>query len=376
MKAVVSNIALFLVVALFLTGCGSGSGAVAKSNVTASPAPVAPTPSPDPLSATAPTHLDGPQTSWMVVTLPNPQVMPAWQSYAPADCRHHADACAEDQRFWEQWDFAQFRTAIDASFDAIHDLGKYHGVMLLMPLGDTPVFWNNLALMYEAISSRGLEFQAVVFPKQEYGPEWCYLYSDNAPSNCSRVAGTTTATAYQKLIKLMDYVENLGGACNSGQSNRPVAVWYGWATLPGYDRLSAFWNSLPTRGCNLRASYITWLDTRYSKVPEVAQLQKHVIETLHQPYWVNTELYSEAQIQTNAIRYQPYQTVITGWFGASNTDAWSDGMCGKWKVASKPVRLGVWNFGDRDVAPVEQYRAFINGAMADVNTICGQSTSD
>ena len=315
-------------------------------------------------------NANGPQTSWMVVTLPNPQVTPAWQQYAPQDCQPDPSVCAEDHRFWEEWDFSAFRDAIDASFTAINTQGRYHGVMLLMPLADSPQFWNNIQLMYNAASAQGLAFQAVVFPKSKYGPEPCYLYNSGAPSDCATVPGTSAAVAYQQLVKTMTFVENLGQRCDSGQSNRPFAVWYGWDALPGYDTLQRFWNSLPTSGCNLRASYITWLDTMYSDAPEVGQLQSFVVNTLKQEYHVNTELYSDQQIQGSYTRYAPYQTVITGTYGANTTSDWAQGMCAKWKVASQPAALGVWNFGDRDVAPVEQYRALINGSLANVNNIC------
>ena len=45
---------------------------------------------------------DGPQTSWNVFTLPNPQVTPNWRTYAPAACQADPDSCAKDNRFWEQ----------------------------------------------------------------------------------------------------------------------------------------------------------------------------------------------------------------------------------------------------------------------------------
>ncbi len=320
----------------------------------------------------------GPQIAWMVVTLPNPQVTPNWRTYAPADCLPDPSVCAEDQRFWEEWDFSTFAQAIDSSFTAMASQGRYYGVMLLMPLTDSATFWNNIQLMYSSAASHNLAFQAVLFPKFKYsvpnasGPnaESCYLYKASAPGTCQTVTGTTTAVAYQQLLKLMDFVENLGGACSGGASNRPFSIWYGWSSLPGYAVLRSFWKSLPTTPCNLQASYITWLDTGYSGAPEVEQLQDYVTQTLGQPYWVNTELYSSAQIQQYATTYSPYQTVITGYYGATTTAAWAQGMCTNWKTAAQPGTLGLWNFSDRDVAPIELYRAYINGAMANANQIC------
>lgn len=312
----------------------------------------------------------------MVVTLPNPTVTPSWQSYAPQDCRPDPSTCAEDHRFWEEWDFSEFRSAIDESFKAISKQGKYHGVMLLMPLADSPNFWNNVKLMFDSANAQGLAFQTVVFPKNKYGSEQCYLYPSNAPASCASAPGTGTAMAYESLLKLMNYVEDLGGGCSGGASNRPVAVWYGWSQLPGYETLNRFWNSLPTKACNLRASYVTWLDTMYSAAPEVAQMQKYVTGTLKQKYWVNTELYGLDQIEANYSRYAPYQTVITGFFGASEASSWAQGMCDKWNLAGHPAGLGVWNFSDRDVPPVEQYRALIHNAMAQVGNICGNGSGN
>ena len=308
----------------------------------------------------------------MVVKRPNQQVTPGWQGSAPDDCQGDPSACAEDHRFWEEWDFSQFQQAIDRSFATIAKKGNYQGVMLLMPLTDSPLFWNNLSIMFNSATAQGLQFQAVLFPKSKYGPEQCYLYSTNAPGGCAVVPGTSTAVAYQKTIQLMNYVENLGGACSSDSSNRPFSIWYGWDPLPGFDTLKQFWDSLPAKGCNLRSSYHTWLDTMYSAAPEVAQLQSFVVNTLHQPYYVNTELYSTDQIQGNYQRYAPYQTVITGFFGANDTGSWSKGMCDKWKLASSPSALGVWNFADRDVYPVEQYAALIGDSLATPNSMCSQ----
>jgi hypothetical protein len=314
-----------------------------------------------------------------VITLPNPQVTPNWQTYAPADCQSDPNVCADDHRFWEEWDFSTFAQAIDSSFAVIASQGKYNGIMLLMPLTDSPTFWSNLQLMYDSAASHNLALQAVLFPKSKYnvanvsGPdaETCYLYSSNAPGTCQTVTGTTTAVAYQKLLKLMNFVENLGGGCSGGASRRPFAVWYGWSTLPGYQVLSDFWKSLPTSPCNLQASYITWLDTGYSSAPEVAQLQTYVTQTLGKPYWVNTELYSSAQIQGSATRYLPYQTVITGYYAATTTADWAQGMCAKWNTAGQPGQMGFWTFYDRDVISlIEQYRAYINGSMAVASTIC------
>lgn len=356
-----------LSIAIALAGCGGGGFASPSASATppVTTANVAPSTS----------RTSGPQTSWMVVTLPNPRVTPSWQKYAPADCKGDVSGCGEDHRFWEEWDFSAFQSAIDASFADIHNKGQYQGVMVLMPLADSPTFWNNINVMFNAANSHGLQFQAVLFPKNKYGAEQCYLYADNAPGECAVAPGTSTAVAYQQLLKQMNYIENLGGGCASGQSNRPIAIWYGWPVLPGYDALNKFWSSLPTQGCNLRASYVTWLDTMYSAAPEVAELQKYVTGTLHQDYHVNTELYSDQQIQGSYQLYAPSQTVITGFADANDTKGWAQGMCGKWKTAGQPTALGVWNYSDRDIAPVEDYAAIINGSMAAAGTVCGGGTS-
>jgi len=77
----------------------------------------------------------GPSTAWNVFTLPNPQVTPNWRSYAPSSCQSDPDACAQDQRFWQLWNFSDFQNAIDITFSAVHSMGKYQGVMLILPLG-------------------------------------------------------------------------------------------------------------------------------------------------------------------------------------------------------------------------------------------------
>lgn len=100
------------------------------------------------------------------------------------------------------------------------------------------------------------------------------------------------------------------------------------------------------------------------------RLQRFVVKRLNRPYWVNTELYSTSQITQYATTYSPYQTVITGYWGAPDITTWAQGMCGQWTLALSPTRLGVWTFYDRDVSPIEEYRGYINASMADVGSIC------
>ena len=322
------------------------------------------------LACSAALAASGPKTAWNVFTLPNPQVTPNWRAYAPADCQSDPDACAQNHRFWEEWDFTNFQTAINDSFAAVHSLGKYQGVMMNLPLGDTPDYWSNIQLMYQSAASHGVRLEIALFPKWKYGSEYCYLYNNQAPSGCQLVSGTTTALAYQKLMNLMNFVQNLGGPCSTSDKY-PFAVWYGWSQFsPGYAVLKNFWQSLPTGPCNFQASYITWLDSGFAGTPEVQQLQKYVIGSLHRHYWVNTELYSSSQIQQYQTMYAPYQTIITGYWGAADAASWAQGMCAAWNTALQPVRLGVWTFYDRDVPNYESYRSYINGSMAVIGSIC------
>ena len=316
----------------------------------------------------------GPEIAWNVFTLPNPEVTPNWRTYASEGCATDPEACAQNHRFWEEWDFSNFQNAIDTSFAAVNSLGKYQAVMMILPLGDTPTYWNNIRLMYQLATVHGVQLEAVLFPKWKYGSEYCYLYKGNAPSGCQLVPGTTTALAYQKLRNLMNFVQNLSGACAPGSYNSQFAVWYGWTEFsPGYVALKNFWRSLPTKapksGCNLQASYITWLDSGFAGTSEVQRVQTYATQ-LSRPYWVNTELYSTSQIQQYYATYAPYQTIITGYWGATDITNWAQGMCAKWNTALQPVRLGVWPFFDRDVSPIEQYRSYINGSMAVVGSLC------
>ncbi|HKR27218.1 MAG TPA: hypothetical protein VJS11_07175 [Acidobacteriaceae bacterium] len=326
------------------------------------------------ISATA-FAASGPQKAWNVFTLPNPQITPSWRTYSPADCASNPDACAQDNRFWEEWDFSNFQAAVDSSFGAVSALGRYQAVMMLLPLGDTPTYWNNIQLMYQSAVAHGVQLQFVLFPKWKYGAEYCYLYKSGAPSGCQLVSGTTTAVAYQQILKLMNFVQSLGGTCSSSLYNVQFAVWYGWSGFsPGYSTLQSFWQSLPTKSsansCNLQASYITWLDTPYTNTPEVQKLQRYVVKQLRLPYWVNTELYSTSQIQQNYSTYSPYQTIITGFWGATDITTWARGMCSNWNTASHPGRLASWTFDDIDVGTAEQYRAYINNAMATIGAVC------
>ena len=106
--------------------------------------------------------------------------------YAPSACQSSPEACAKDNRFWEQWDFSNFRTAIDSTFGAVKGQGKYQGIMMILPLGDSPNYWKNIRLMYNSAASHGVQLEAVVFPKWKYGGEYCYLYKSNAPAGCQR----------------------------------------------------------------------------------------------------------------------------------------------------------------------------------------------
>jgi len=312
----------------------------------------------------------GPQTDWITVTLPNPQFTPDWRTYAPADCASNPNQCALDHRFWEEWDFNVLGGAIDASFAAIATEGKYHGVMMLMPLAESTNFWNNIQLTYLAAAKYGLAFQVALFPKWKYGAEWCYLYSSNASTSCLTVPNTTTAVAYQQLIKMMNFVQQLGGSCAYKSYNSPFAIWYGWNEFsPGYTLLKSFWQSLPTNGCNLQAAYITWLDEPFAGTPEVRQLQTWV-KGHKQQLGVNTELYSTTAIQTYRSAYAPYQTIITGAWNAPDVTTWARIMCSNWKTASQPTRLGTWTFYDRDVGSQEYYRAYLPDGMAVGSKIC------
>jgi hypothetical protein len=318
----------------------------------------------------------GPQTSWNVVTLPNPQITPAWRTYAPSACLSSPEACAGDNRFWEQWDFKNFQSAIDSSFATVESLGQYQGVIVILPLGDSSRYWNNIRVLYNSANNHGVQLQLAVFPKWKFGGEYCYLYNSHAPAACPVVSGTTTAVAYKKIWNVMNFAQTLSGPCTAGTYHRPVAVWYGWGDFsPGYAALKSFWQSLPQKvyanGCNLQAAYITWLDTPYSGTAEVQQLQKYVVNQLKRPYWVNTELYSAAQIQANYSTYAPYQTIITGYWGASDVASWAKGMCANWNTAAQPVRFASWTFYDMDLTGSESYRAYINGGMATMGSICG-----
>jgi len=322
-------------------------------------------------AAMAASGTSGPQTAWNVFSLPNPQVTPNWRTYAPTDCLSNPDACAQDNRFWEEWDFTNFQNGIDTSFSAVNSLGKYQAVMMILPLGDTPTYWNNIQLMYQSAAAHGVQLQAVLFPKWKYGAEYCYLYNNNAPSGCQLVAGSSGALDYQKMINLMNFMQTLSGSCATSSYNMQFAVWYGWTGFsPGYGTLKNFWQSLPTSACNLQASYITWLDTGFSGTSEVQRLQQYVVKRLKKTYWVNTELYSTSQLQQYETTYTPYQTIITGYWGATNITAWGQGMCSQWNTALQPVRLGVWTFYDRDISPIEQYGSYINSSIAVVGSIC------
>jgi hypothetical protein len=317
----------------------------------------------------------GPSTAWNVFTLPNPQATPNWRTYAPSPCHSDPDACAMDYRFWELWNFSDFQSAIDASFSAVHSMGKYQGVMMILPLGDTTAYWNNIQLMYKSATEHGVQLEVVVFPKWKYGEEYCYLYKTGAPSECQLRSGTTEAVAYQKLLNVMKFVQTLSGACTADSYHRRFAVWYGWSDFsPGYNALKDFWQSLPTDDassrCNLQAAYITWLDTPYSGLPEVKRLQNYVVTQLKRAYWVNTELYNTAQLETHYKTYSPYQTIITGYWGASDAASWGQGMCTQWNTAFNPTRLGVWTFDDPDLPNPESYRSYINGSMATIGSIC------
>ncbi len=350
----------------------------------------------------------GPSQAWNVFTLPNEAVTPNWKSnktYIPRKCRRNPDACANDNRFWDGWDFSSdFAGAISSSFRTVDSVGQYQGVMLLMPLSDVTdpsiYFAQNIRLMYtSAHNDAVIPIQAVLFPKWKYGAEWCYLYAANAPSNCQLFNATTgEALAHQKLVQLMDYVQTLpSGGCNvtGKQFNNSFAIWYGWdlSEFPYQGNngqvLKAFWDSLPQSGtpsrCNLQASYMTWLDSgwyvtgdssgyAFVDSPDVLSLQSHVEDQTKKLY-VDTELYSYDQI-TTLLNFYHNQTVVTGTSGTTNVSDWKKDMCTKWGTwASSPSRLGVWTFYDRDVGTQEQYHAYFPGqtpSMAVISQICLQ----
>ena len=201
-------------------------------------------------------------------------------------------------------------------------------------------------------------FSSWCFPSGSSAAEYCYLYNSNAPAACPVASGTTTAVAFRKLVSLMNFAQTLSGPCTAGTYNRKIAVWYGWGDFFARVRRSEELLAISSpkgssNGCNLQAAYITWLDTPYSGTAEVQQLQKYVVNQLKRPYWVNTELYSAAQIQANYSTYAPYQTIITGYWGASDVTSWAKGMCAHWNTAAQPVRLASWTFYDMDLTSSE-----------------------
>ncbi len=346
-------------------------------------------------SLTKTTAASGPTQAWNVFTLPNEAVTPNWKSnkaYIPKDCRSRTDVCADDHRFWEEWDFTKdFATAIDKAFAAVASQGNYQSVMVLMPLTAAGHFQDNYRTIASSAAAHGVTLEPVLFPKWKYGAEWCYLYQyatdSNVQSNCTLEPGTNKTLAFEALVAVMDFTLSLGGCPDS--STTPGAgftIWYGWASSefpqqdtqanPG-DILKNFWKSLggvTGTTCNLQSAYITWLDTDYTDNPnhDVQKFQQWVqSQPGNKVQWVNTELYSDSQITNGASLYLPHQTVITGYWDAADITAWAQGMCSKWTTALNQPQFGVWTFYDRDVdRPYELYRSYINNQMADVGSFC------
>jgi len=315
---------------------------------------------------------DGPEKAWVVLALPNPEITPDWQSYAPPECQANPVACALDHRFWELWDFSNFSTAIDAAFSKIAAQGSYYGVIPILPLSDTETFRNNIALLWNYAVQYGLAFDPSVFPKWKFGAEWCYLYSSGAPANCPVVSGTSTAVAYSKILDLMDYVQSLGDGCAEGSYNHQFALWYGWRDFsPGFDVLDSFWTSLPTGPCNHQAAYTIWLDEPYAGIPEIKPFQDHVVNDYQGQLWIITELYSRSALETYGQLYTPYQVVDTGFAGAPSPADWARGICSKWRDSLfSPDNLIIWTYFDRDVPPLEHYGGLIGHSLADVTSVC------
>jgi GH35 family endo-1,4-beta-xylanase len=94
------------------------------------------------------------------------------------------------------------------------------------------------------------------------------------------------------------------------------------------------------------------------------------VTQLKRAYWVDTELYSTAQLQRYYESYAPYQTIITGYWGASDAASWGQGMYTKSNTALNPTRLGSWTFYDPDLANSESCRTYINGSMETIGSIC------
>lgn len=324
------------------------------------------------ISASSAHAANGPQTSSIVLTLPNPEITPNWQSFAPPECASNPAACALDHRFWELWDLNNFADAIDASFSKIAAQGNYSGFIPILPLGDTPTFQANIALLAQYAAKYGLAFDPSIFPKWKFGAEWCYLYSDSAPAGCPAQDGTSVAVAYVKLVALMGFIQSLGDSCADGSYNRRVAVWYGWRDAsPGFQVLDNFWHSLPNSPCNHQSAYTIWLDEPFAGVPEIKAFQDHSITDHEGEQWVITELYGARPLDDYAHLYDPYQIVDTGFSGAPSAVEWANRMCVRWRdTLSQPDKLIVWTYFDRDVAPFEHYGALIGQSLADITSIC------
>jgi len=260
----------------------------------------------------------------IVYILPSEVSSPYWQ-------RNFGDRIY----FYAKSDLRAYREAIRNDFRRISS--EYNFVILVVPLSDSQLFRANAELLDEIASLEGLGILYAIFPKWDYGPEQDYLRPG------SRVNAVFASVAR--------FLSNLS-------STLGVAVWYGWKDRRmDPEELERFYLSLPP---DLRQRIWLWLDDPFVEEAYRSGITGKVDEL---NMTLVTELYSPSMLAAyqNLTRRQ---MIVTGYWNASSTEEWVDGMRGKLELVRTPGRiLGVWIFWDVNDGFGEAYRAYIGGKL-------------
>ena len=231
---------------------------------------------------------------------------------------------------------------IDSDFQTISRWYRY--VIIVVPLVNSSLFRYNLGLLDALADEYGLRILYAIFPKWFYGDEWLYLY-DGTEANM--------------------VVKSLMGYMCSLESTMAVAIWFGWPEkLQDIYLIREFYYQLDE---SLRKYYMVWIDAPY--VPPLVQNGlPELVDELDIP--VATELYSNLSIALYGYAFGR-QILVTGYWNASDTDAWRRAIVRKISYmlvhqgeGLEPRRLAIWIYWDENDGHGELYRAYINGSLS------------
>jgi len=240
--------------------------------------------------------------------------------------------------FYAYANLTEYVELIRNDWKIIADNYSYVGIMI--PGEDTPLFYQNLAILNSIANETRLQILWVILPKWKYGREAEYL-----------IYGTKMN---ELVIKLMNYLANLS-------STKQIAVWYGWEDHVYPKEIETFYKRLPD---NLKSLYAVWVDQPFIKQMVEKEAGK-ILNSLN--LTVITEFYDDETLRKYGCTFRK-QVIVTGYYAASDVDQWLEAVRKRLLKLHCPAqpkqKLLVWIFWDVNDGQGELFRAYINGKLS------------